>query len=118
MFEKIVLGYAGDRAGRDAAVLAVVLAEALGSQLVVAFPYHPLLSTVSAEVAEERVRDELRVLLGEAPVIAEAAYHWSNSSWPTRALHELAEFAAGEMIVLGAAPERLERRQVGLMGRI
>jgi nucleotide-binding universal stress UspA family protein len=118
MFEKIVVGYAGDRAGRDAAVFAAQLAEALGSQLIVAFPYHPLFATVSATVAEECVRDELRALGAETGAIAEAQLHWSNASWPTRALHELAEFTACELIVLGAAPERLERRQVGLMGRI
>ncbi len=118
MFARIVLGYAGDRAGRDAAVLAAELTRRMGAKLTVVFPYHPLLATVSAEIAEERVRDELAALLGGDGVVAEAEYHWSNASWPTQALHELAEFGAAELIVIGAAPERLERRQPGLMGRI
>ena len=115
MFDRIMVGYGGDEAGRDAAVLASRLAELLGAQLLVAFPYHPLISTVSAEIAEQRVHEELRALLGDTGAIAAAQYHWSNASWPTRALHELAEFMDAQMIVLGAAPDH---RQVGLMGRI
>jgi nucleotide-binding universal stress UspA family protein len=118
MFSRIVLGYAGDRAGRDAAVLAAELACRTGAKLTVAFPYHPLLAGVPAAVAEERLRSELAALLGGDRAISEAECHWSNASWPTRALHELAEFGGADLIVLGAAPERLERRQVGLMGRI
>ena len=60
MFERIVVGYAGDRAGRDAVVLASQLAAISGAELTVVFPYHPLFATVPASVAEERVRGELR----------------------------------------------------------
>ena len=90
----------------------------LGARLTIAFPYHPLLSTHTADDAEARVRAELRGLLGETGPIATAEYHWSNASWPTRALHELAEFMDSQILVIGAAPERLDHRQVGLMGRI
>ncbi len=115
MYKKILVGFAGDEAGRDGAALASRLAEILGAQLLVAFPYHPLISAVSAENAERLVRSDLRELLGETGAIAAAEYHWSNASWPTRALHELAEFTGAQMIVLGGAPDH---RQVGLMGRI
>jgi len=118
MFTRIVAGYAGDRAGRDAAVLAAELAGRLDAELIFAFPYHPLLATVSAAVAQERVQSELRTLLGGQGPAARAEYHWSNASWPARALHELAAFAGAQLIVLGAAPERLERRRPWLMGRL
>ena len=118
MSKQIIVGYAGDRAGRDAAVLASELAPRLGADLMVAFPYHPLLATVSAAVAQERVSGELHALLGDEGPIATAEYRWSNASWPVRALHELAAFADAQMLVLGAAPERLERRGIGLMERV
>ncbi len=117
MFERIVAGYAGDRAGRDAVVLATQLALACGGQLSIVFPYHPLLSTVPADVAEERVRGELDALV-DGPAPDTARLRWSNASWPIRALHELAEFEEAELIVFGAAPERLERRHVALMERM
>ncbi len=118
MFKRILAAYAGDRAGRDAAMLASELAARFAGELTIAFPYHPLLATVSAGVAEERVRGELRALLGEDGPIAQATYHWSNASWPARALHELASFEEAQLIVLGAAPERMERREPGLMARV
>ena len=118
MFKRIVLGYAGDRAGRDAAVLTRELARMVDAHVTVVFPYHPLPATVSAEAAEERVRFELSALLGEDEWATDIEFRWSNASWPTRALHELAEFDGAELIVIGAAPERAERRQLGLMGRI
>lgn len=111
------MGYAGDRAGRDAVALATRLALATGAAASVVFPYHPLLATVPASVAEERVRDELRSLLGER-YGRMARYHWSTSSWPIRALHELAVREEADLIVFGAAHERLERRHVSLMERV
>ena len=118
MFERIVVGYAGDRAGRDGVVLASQLAAMSGAELTVVFPYHPVFATVPASVAEERVRVELDALLEGSAVLATARWHWSNASWPIRALHELAVFEQAQLIVFGAAPERLERRHVGLMERM
>ncbi len=117
MFKRILFGYAGDQAGCDAAVLAEQLARLCGSKLSVAFPYHPMLATVPGEVSEQNIRDELRALLGDSPLLAAAHYHWTNSSWPIRALHELADWENSELIVFGAARVRLEPRQVGLMER-
>ncbi|MFI4990200.1 MAG: universal stress protein [Solirubrobacterales bacterium] len=118
MFERILFGYAGDRAGRDAAVLAERLARLCAGKLSVAFPYHPMLATVPGEVSEQRVRDELHSLLGDSPMLADARYHWANSSWPIRALQELADWEGADLIVFGAAPVRLERRHVSVMERM
>jgi nucleotide-binding universal stress UspA family protein len=117
-FERIVVGYAGDAAGRDGLVLAAALAEACAGQLTIVFPYHPLLSTVSGELAEARARREAGALLGPNPLLEDARWHWSNSSWPISALHELAAFEAAQLLVFGAAPERLEHRHVALMERM
>jgi nucleotide-binding universal stress UspA family protein len=119
MFEKILAGYAGDRAGRDAVALAVRLAALQDGSLTIAFPYHPLLASVTADGAQERVRDELTAMLGEdEPRLQGATYRWSPSSWPIRALQELADYEGSSVIVVGAAPERVERRHVGLMERL
>jgi nucleotide-binding universal stress UspA family protein len=118
MLQKILLGYAGDRAGRDAATLAAELASLSDGELTVVFPYHPLFTGISAEVAEKRVRSELAALLGDCAALRDAHYRWSKASWPIRALHELAEYDRSELIVFGAAPERPERRHLSLMERI
>jgi nucleotide-binding universal stress UspA family protein len=118
MFERILVGYAGDRAGRDAVVLAALLATPSGAELSVAYPYHPLLATIPADVAEERVRDELGALLGEKQASRIANVRWTNASWPIRALHELAEFEQAGLLVFGAAPERPGRRHLSLMERM
>jgi nucleotide-binding universal stress UspA family protein len=118
MVKRVLFGYAGDRAGRDAAVLAHELARLGTGKLSVAFPYHPMLATVPCEVSEEHVRDELYSLLGESPILDAASYHWANSSWPIRALHELADWERAEVIVFGAAPVRLERRHLSVMERM
>jgi hypothetical protein len=104
MSKQILFGYAGDRAGRDAAVLAEQLARLCDCRLNVAFPYHPLLATVPGEVSEQRARDELHLLLGDSPALRDASYHWANSSWPIRALHELAGWEEADLIVF--APGR------------
>lgn len=117
MFERLVVGYAGDRPGRDAAALAAMLAASTGAEQTIVFPYHPALASVSAAVAEERVRGELRSLLGEQFPTG-ARYHWSSSSWPIHALHELAAYERAGLIVFGAAHERLERRHLSLMERV
>ncbi len=119
MFKKILVAYAGDRAGRDAVALASLLARRLDAGVTVVYPYHPLLANVPAEVAERRARDELRAMLGAADPLPESAcFHWSNATWPIRPLHELAEREGSDLIVFGAAPERIGRRRVDLMDRM
>jgi hypothetical protein len=62
MLERILLGYGGDDADCDGAVLAAPLASLCEAELSVAFPYRPLLASTTAEVAERRVREELEAL--------------------------------------------------------
>ena len=119
MFKRIVVGYAGDRAGRDGVLLASRLAALSAAEVTIVYPYHPLLASVSSEVAEERTCSELQAMLGEEhPLPASARLHWSNASWPIRALHELAVHEGAGLIVFGGAPERLERRHLSLMERM
>lgn len=118
MFKKILLGYAGDGADRDAAVLAAQLAGLDQGELEVVYPYHPLFAQAPCDVVEERLREELRRLLGNSPAVAEARYRWSGSSWPIHALHELAVHERSELLVIGAAPARLHRRHLNLMERM
>ncbi len=118
MFKRIVAGYADDRAGRDAAVLACRLASVCGAEVTFVFPYHPLFAEVSGDVAEQRVGAELGALLGSDPALAQAKFHWSNASWPIRALQELAGFEDADLIVFGGAPERLGRRRINLVERM
>lgn len=48
-----------------------------------------------------------------------AACHWSPSSWPIHALHELAAYEHAELIVLGVAREDLgDRIHVSPMERM
>ncbi len=118
MFRRILVGYAGDRAGRDGVLLASRLSQLTGASVSVAFPYHPLFATVPSAVAEQRARDELCAMLADDPLPSQARFHWSNSSWPIRALHELAPFEEADLIVFGAASERLGRRHIELMERM
>ena len=118
VFKRIVVGYAGDQAGRDAAVLAAKMASLSDAKLTVAFPYHPVFAAVSGQAAEEGVRDELQGLLGDHPSLATARYHWSTASWPIRALHELAAYESADLVVFGAAHGRLEQRHLSLMERM
>jgi len=118
MFERIVVGYAGDRAGRDGVKLACRLAESTGATITVAYPYHPLFADVPADVAEQRARDELSAMLGSGSALEGARFRWCNSSWPIRALHELARFEDADLLVFGAAPERVGRRRLDLMDRM
>ncbi len=119
MFEKIVVGYAGDDAGRDAVKLAGRLAAELGASVTVVYPYSPLLSSVPADAAEERVRAELRTLLPDSRELAGATYHWSSSSWPIHALHSMAGYEGAGLIVIGAARRGLAAHlHVSLMERL
>jgi nucleotide-binding universal stress UspA family protein len=103
VFEKIVVGYAGDEAGRDAVKLAGALATVLGASVTVIYPYSPLLSFVPSEAAEERVREELQTLLPDSQELAGVSYRWSSSSWPIHALHSMASYEDADLIVIGAA---------------
>jgi nucleotide-binding universal stress UspA family protein len=101
MFKRIVVGYAGDEAGRDAVRLAVNLAAALDSAVTIVYPYHLLLAPVPAEVAEARVKQELEDLL--AGVGDRVTYRWTSASWPIHGLHELASYEDADLIVFGMA---------------
>lgn len=103
MFEKIVVGYAGDESGRDAVKLGGMLAAALSASVTIVYPYSPLLSAVPADAAEEGIREELRTLLPGSRELAEATYRWSSSSWPIHALHSMASYEHAGLIVIGAA---------------
>lgn len=141
MFEKVLVGYAGEAAGHDAIALAAWLARAANAHLTVVFPYHPLLARETGEQVQARIEaevDEQLAALGGSrcqssasaaevsPVDAGCAgpqavveYLWSSSSWPIRALHELARYKGADLIVLGAAPATLgERLQPSLMERV
>jgi nucleotide-binding universal stress UspA family protein len=119
MFDRIVVGYAGDQAGRDAVKLAARLAALLSSHVTVVFPYHPLLAPVPCEEAEERVRAEVQALVAGIDGLAAPTYHWSPSPWPIHALHELASYEQADLIVLGAAREGLaDHLHVSVMERM
>jgi nucleotide-binding universal stress UspA family protein len=122
VLETIVVGYAGDQAGRDAVALAGRIAAAVKGGLTIVFPYHPLLTRETSEQVQERVQAEVRRLLDAiegAEEIEPLTYHWSPSSWPIHALHELAAYEGAELIVLGAARETLgDRLHVSLMERM
>ncbi|HEY8303794.1 MAG TPA: universal stress protein [Solirubrobacteraceae bacterium] len=122
MLEKIVVGYASDRAGRDALALAAQIAAASGGGVTVVFPYRPALTRETSEQAQARVETEVRGQLDAiraSEAIGSPAYRWSPSSWPIRALHELAAYENADLMVMGAAREDLgDRLHVGLMERM
>jgi nucleotide-binding universal stress UspA family protein len=125
LFERIVAGYAGERAGREALVLAAALAGRGDGALTVVFPYHPLLATRDAEEVQERVQSEVTALLNEVSArqrgepLPEPTFHWSSASWPIHALHQLAAYEAADLIVFGAAPHgALGALHVSLMERM
>lgn len=113
MLDKIVVGYAGDQAGRDAVTLAGEIAALTGGHITVAFPYHPALARETSEEAQERMSAQVGPLLGSVVggprggggAVAEATFRWSPSSWPIHALHELAAYEHAQLIVVGAARE-------------
>jgi len=119
LFGRIVVGYTSDQAGRDAVSLAARLAAPLDCRMTVAFPYHALLSSVTAAEAEERVAVEVRELLDGLAGLQPPVFHWTPSSWPIRGLHELARHERAGLIVFGSARERLaDRLHVSLMERM
>jgi nucleotide-binding universal stress UspA family protein len=122
VLEKIVVGYAADRAGRDAVALAGEIAALTGGHITIAFPYHPALSRETGEEAQQRVSAEVRPLLQAVAggvtaerrtavqttierAADEPTFRWSTSSWPIHALHELAAYEHAQLIVVGAARE-------------
>lgn len=117
-----MVGYAGDRAGRDAVKLAGALAAPVGGQLVVVFPYHPLFASRDAEEVQRQVAAEVEELLsssGDGARPVEPTFHWTSSPWPIHALHELAAYEKASLIVFGAAKEDLaDRMHVSLMERM
>lgn len=119
MFERIVVGYAGEESGRDAVKLAVALAAGLNAGITVVYPYNPLLSAGPAAEVEQRVREELGTLCPASRELAEATYHWSSSSWPIHALHSMASYEQAGLIVIGAARGgAASRRHISLMERM
>jgi len=119
MFDRIVVGYAGEEAGPDAVMLAARLAAGLRSHVTVVFPYHPLLASVPGEQAEERVRGEVQALVAGIEDLGAPAYHWTPSPWPIHGLHELASYEKAKLIVFGAAREGLAAHlHVSLMERM
>jgi nucleotide-binding universal stress UspA family protein len=119
MFDKIVVGYASDQAGRDAVTLAARLVAALSSQVTVVCPYHPLLASVPGDIAERYIREEVTALTTGIDGLVAPTYHWSPSPWPIHALHELASYEKADLIVFGAAREGLaEHLHVSLMERM
>jgi nucleotide-binding universal stress UspA family protein len=119
VFNKIVVGYAEDRAGKDAICLAAKLAVLFDSEWTVVFPYQPLLCAVPADVVQQRSREAVRTLTRELDELRAPAYHWSPSSWPVHALHEMALYERADLIVFGAARERIgDRLHVSVMERL
>jgi nucleotide-binding universal stress UspA family protein len=119
MFDRIVVGYAGDQAGRDAVTLGAGLAAVLSSHLTIVFPYHPLFASVPSERAEEHVRGEVQTLVAGIDDMTAPTYHWTPSPWPIHGLHQLASYEKADLIVFGAAREGLaDYLHVSLMERM
>jgi nucleotide-binding universal stress UspA family protein len=119
MFDKIVVGYAGEEAGRDAVTLAARLAAVLSSHVTIVYPYHPLLASVPGDQVEEYVRGEVQALVAGIDDLQALSYHWTLSPWPIHALHELVSYEKTDLIVFGAAREGLaDHLHVSLMERM
>lgn len=119
MLEKIVVGYDGEKSGRDAVALAGALAAVTQARLTVVFPYHPVLARADAAEVQARVGAEVAVILAEAGASSQPILRWSSSAWPIHALHELARYEEADLIVFGAAKEDLgDHLHVSLMERM
>lgn len=114
MFKHVIVGVDGQEGGRDAIALARILG-APNQALTLAYVYHgdPHVwrgSSPPYEAAEEeRTRELLEQAREEAGVEAELRMHGSPSAG--RGLHELAEAAGADLLVIGSS-----RR--GLLGRV
>jgi nucleotide-binding universal stress UspA family protein len=114
MFKNVIVGVDGQEGGRDAIALARIL-RAQDGALTLAYVYHgdPHVwrgSSPPYEAAEEeRTRELLEQAREEAGMEAQLRMHGSPSAG--RGLHELAEAAGADLLVIGSS-----RR--GLLGRV
>jgi nucleotide-binding universal stress UspA family protein len=114
MFKNVVVGVDDGAGGRDAIALAQMLAGA-GSELTLAQVYQgdsesSRAATPAYEAAQrERIRELLEKVSEEAGV--QARLRWHGSPSVGRGLHELAELAGADLLVIGSS-----RR--GLLGRV
>jgi nucleotide-binding universal stress UspA family protein len=112
MFEKVLVGVDGRSGGRDAIMLARLLAAA-HSQVVLANVYGEVGMSGAGGLAIAAARDDARALLTRerraASLEAEtvARYHGA----PGRALHEIAEHESADLLVVGS-------RHRGRIGRV
>lgn len=106
MFKRVVVGHAGDQAGRDAITLGTKLAAADGS-ITIVYPYHPLLARIPAQTIETRIREETQELISESGVTNPIDCHWTSSPWPIHGLHQMASYENADLIVFGTAREAL-----------
>jgi nucleotide-binding universal stress UspA family protein len=108
MSHKIIVGFDGSDRGHDALALARRLAEATGSELLVASAWayefyemppavegYQALMHQNAEAAAERAEQ----ILGESGA---SAYRVIGATSPARALHELAEREEADLVVVGS----------------
>ena len=117
MYRKIIVGYDLEDGGRDALALARVVAEATGSDLVVAkvFPLELVPHGAGADW-REREADALAQLVRVADLEGATADVVPSSS-RGRGLYELAEEVGADLIVIGSSGRgALERVFVGSVG--
>jgi len=113
MFKNVLVGVDDGEGGRDAIVLARLLA-APGSEITLAQVYEggSEVSRASNSAYEEAQHDRIRTLLEKASqeTGVEAHIRWHGSRSVGRGLHELAELSGADLLVIGSS-----RR--GLLGR-
>jgi nucleotide-binding universal stress UspA family protein len=105
MTTTILVGVEGEREGRDAAALGVMLAGALDASLMLAGVYSTILGP-AAYAYEMAGRQEVEARLDEAQRAVPAAVSCTTRAVPStsvvRGLHELAERVEAELVVIGA----------------
>jgi nucleotide-binding universal stress UspA family protein len=114
VFTNVIVGVDGGEGGRDAIALATVLAGE-GGEMTLAYVYHRDAhpwrgSSPPYEVAEEERSRELLEKAREQAGI-DASIRWHGSQSVGRGLHELAEMAEADLLVIGSS-------QWGLLGRV
>ncbi|HEY7933323.1 MAG TPA: universal stress protein [Solirubrobacteraceae bacterium] len=107
MFDKIVVGFAGDQDGRDAVTLAGRLAAGLSSHVTIVLPYNPLLAELPAAEAREYARGQVQELVADIDRLPTLTYRSTSARWPIHALHDVASKEKADLIVFGAAREGL-----------
>jgi nucleotide-binding universal stress UspA family protein len=108
MKQKILVGYDGSPEARDALTLGELFAEALGAHLMLGFVFASDLRLTSPAYAQERATacEVAEETLREAPLTrfdmreVERIPHTAGS--PARGLHELAEWRAVDLVVVGS----------------